>query len=140
MTKNPTVVRDTDLASQAFDRAAWYALRKIDPDAMCYYFNAALSYVKLENWEFALLRAKEGLAFNAKNPGGRFSEDCDLEAKLRTIKLFSGFLHIPGTKGFEEGKEDAEWLLKHSADESEKKFARSFLAAQQSIRCNAFLS
>ncbi len=113
--------------------AAWNALRFNNPDAALYYFNAAIDFIKQENFELAYDCAQRGLTSIEKNPSGRHYKNQDFEVELRTIKLISSFAKFPGTKAFEVCKGDAEWLVNNSTDPGKTKFAKSFLAAKGSI-------
>src|SRR3989338_1321016 len=113
--------------------SAWNALKCNDPNAALYYFNAAIDFIKQENFELAYDCAQRGLFSIKKNPSGRYCKNQDFEAEFRTIKLICSFAQFPGTKAFEICKDDAEWLLKNSNDSEKIKFAKSFLSAKGAI-------
>lgn len=130
-------LKQHDLAVHVFAMAGYYASCQNDSNATYCYFKAAICCIKIEDWESAFILAQQGLFFNAKNPKGKFVDGLDLETELRTIKILTGLLHIPGKKAFEECKEDAEWLLKYSNNEDKKRFATNFLATKESMKESA---
>jgi hypothetical protein len=89
-----------------------------------YYWLESYAFASAGNWEFAYVRSREGLASIRHGDIPRWLESVDYESELRMVRMVSALHHLTGTEAFGVSAEDAEWILKNSADENHRQMAR----------------
>lgn len=124
-------------AAEAFWKAIgfqWGESGILLEDIPYYYYRCADSFMRDRNFEFALIRANDGVAYLKKYTELRHLDNLDLESKLREIRIFSSLNFYKGSEAFEKAAEDAEWVINNSKDEKGINLAKAYLNCFKEIR------
>lgn len=92
-----------------------------------YYHSEAQAYLRDQNWEFAYIRAREGIALIEVGHLPRYVEYGDCESWLRLVRMIGAAHHLEGEEALKIAAADAEWLLNHSKVKGYDRMARAIL-------------
>jgi len=122
----------TALAAQAYHEAWRCATPPLGAETsnawMAFYAWAeASARARSGNWEFAFLRANEGLAYLRRCEAAVVVEEGELESELHVMRMIASLHHLRGSQAVESSREDARWIVERSKVERHKEIALSLL-------------
>ena len=79
------------------------------------------------NWEFAFLRAREGLGCLKQCDPSAVAKKRELESELHTLSMIASLHHLHGSEAFQQAREDARWVVDNSIVQKHRDIASSLL-------------